>query len=48
MITIRNHHAWLYVAEGEVKLGDLLLKAWDAAALTAESPAVQVLLFDLN
>ncbi len=50
-----NRHAWLHIAEGEVKLGDLLLKAGDAAALSGESsidlagksPA-QVLLFDLN
>ncbi|MGH7991016.1 MAG: pirin family protein [Limisphaerales bacterium] len=50
-----NRHGWLHVAEGEIKLGDLHLKAGDAAALSEESsidlagksPA-QVLLFDLN
>jgi redox-sensitive bicupin YhaK (pirin superfamily) len=50
-----DRHAWLHVAEGEVKLGDLLLKAGDAAALSGESSIdltgksdAQVLLFDLN
>jgi redox-sensitive bicupin YhaK (pirin superfamily) len=50
-----DRHAWIHVAEGEVKLGDLLLKAGDAATLSGESlidltgkSAAQVLLFDLN
>jgi hypothetical protein len=50
-----NRHAWLHIAEGEVKLGDLPLKAGDAAALSGESlidlagkSSAQVLLFDLN
>jgi redox-sensitive bicupin YhaK (pirin superfamily) len=50
-----NRHAWLHIAEGEVKLGDLPLKAGDAAALSGESLidlagklSAQVLLFDLN
>ncbi len=48
-------HAWVHVAEGEVKLNGQVLNAGDAAAvseeerlkLTADKPA-QVLLFDLN
>jgi redox-sensitive bicupin YhaK (pirin superfamily) len=50
-----DRHAWLHVAEGEVKLNGDTLKAGDAAALS-EEPKVQlvatkpsqVLLFDLN
>jgi redox-sensitive bicupin YhaK (pirin superfamily) len=50
-----GRHAWLQIAEGEVELNGLLLKAGDGAAasketsvnLTGESSA-QVLLFDLN
>jgi hypothetical protein len=50
-----NRHAWVHVAEGEVKLDGETLKAGDAAAfsdekavkLTAEKPS-QVLLFDMN
>jgi len=50
-----DRHAWLQVAEGEVKLNDDTLKAGDGVAvsgelqvqLVAEKPS-QVLLFDLN
>jgi quercetin 2,3-dioxygenase len=50
-----DRHAWLHVAEGEVKLDGETLKSGDAAAfsgekavkLIAEKPS-QVLLFDLN
>src|SRR5208283_2186086 len=50
-----GRHAWVHVAEGEVKLNGQVLNAGDAAAvseepglqLTADKPA-QVLLFDLN
>jgi quercetin 2,3-dioxygenase len=50
-----SRHAWLHVAEGEVKLNGDTLKGGDAAAfsgeskleLTATRPS-QVLLFDLN
>jgi quercetin 2,3-dioxygenase len=50
-----ERHAWLHVAEGEVKLDGETLKSGDAVAfsgekavkLTAEKPS-QVLLFDLN
>ncbi len=50
-----GRHAWVHVAEGEVKLNGRVLNAGDAAAvseeeslkLTADKPA-QVLLFDLN
>ncbi len=50
-----GRHAWVQVAEGEVKLNGRALKAGDAAALSeelgfellADMPA-QVLLFDLN
>ncbi len=50
-----GRHAWVHVAEGEVKLNGRVLNAGDAAAvsekerlkLTAGKPA-QVLLFDLN
>jgi quercetin 2,3-dioxygenase len=50
-----DRHAWVHVAEGEVKLNGDTLKAGDAAALSGE-PKVQlvaakpsqVLLFDLN
>jgi redox-sensitive bicupin YhaK (pirin superfamily) len=50
-----GRHAWLQVAEGKVKLGDLDLKAGDGAAITGEKAvdisgkeSAQVLLFDLN
>ena len=50
-----DRHAWLHVAEGEVKLNGDTLKGGDAAALSGESlvkltatKASQVLLFDLN
>ena len=50
----QGRKAWLQVAKGEVKLGDEVLKAGDAAAITdvtqiavrSVSPA-EVLLFDL-
>jgi redox-sensitive bicupin YhaK (pirin superfamily) len=50
-----NRHAWVHVAEGEMKLNGDTLQAGDAVALT-EEPQVQlvaakpsqVLLFDLN
>jgi redox-sensitive bicupin YhaK (pirin superfamily) len=50
-----GRHAWVHIAEGEVKLNGQALRAGDAAALTesgaleltATEPA-QVLLFDLN
>jgi redox-sensitive bicupin YhaK (pirin superfamily) len=48
-------HAWVHVAEGEVKLNGDTLKAGDAVALSDESQVQlvaakpsQVLLFDLN
>ena len=50
-----GRHAWLHVAEGEVKLDGDSLKAGDAAAFSGESRVQlsgtkpsQVLLFDLN
>ncbi len=50
-----GRHAWVHVAEGEVKLNGDTLKAGDAAAIAGESKvklvgaqAAQVLLFDLN
>ena len=50
-----TRHAWLHVAEGEVKLNDDTLKAGDAVALSDEerlqvvaTKPTQVLLFDLN
>jgi redox-sensitive bicupin YhaK (pirin superfamily) len=50
-----ERHAWLHVAEGEVKLNGDTLKAGDAVALSDESKVKlvaakpsQVLLFDLN
>jgi hypothetical protein len=50
-----DRHAWLHVAEGEVKLNGDTLKAGDAVALSEESrlrlvatKPSQVLLFDLN
>jgi len=50
-----DRHAWVHVAEGEVKLDGDTLKAGDAAAITGESKVElvaskpsQVLLFDLN
>jgi len=50
-----GRHAWVQVAEGEVKLNGRALKAGDAAALSEESEIElagitqsQVLLFDLN
>jgi quercetin 2,3-dioxygenase len=50
-----NRHAWVHVAEGEMKLNGKILSGGDAAAidnesaieLVAEKPS-QVLLFDLN
>ena len=50
-----NRHAWLQVAEGNVKLNGTTLNAGDGAAVTEESvlnlestgPA-QIVLFDLN
>lgn len=48
-------HAWVHVADGEVKLNGDTLKAGDAAAISAEAKVwlvatkpSQVLLFDLN
>lgn len=50
-----GRHAWVHVAEGEVRLNDEVLKAGDAAAFSNETAlklsgtkASQVLLFDLN
>lgn len=50
-----GRHAWVHVAEGEVKLDGDTLKAGDAAAITGQTQvqleaakASQVLLFDLN
>jgi hypothetical protein len=50
-----GRYGWLQVAEGEMELNGLLLKAGDGAALSGESSvqlagksAAQVLLFDLN
>ncbi len=50
-----GRHAWIHVAEGEVKLDGETLKAGDAVGLTDESKVqlaatkpAQVLLFDLN
>src|SRR5579859_636326 len=50
-----DRHAWVHVAEGEVKLGDQTLLAGDAVAVSGESKLQlvgakpsQVLLFDLN
>jgi redox-sensitive bicupin YhaK (pirin superfamily) len=50
-----DRHAWVHVAEGEVKLNGVTLKAGDAAALSDEkrvelaaNKPSQVLLFDLN
>jgi len=42
-----GHHAWLQVAEGEMELNGLPLKAGDGVSLSGET-AAQVLLFDLN
>ncbi len=46
--------AWLHVARGEIKLGEDVLKAGDAAAITDQAQIVvksnaesEVLLFDL-
>jgi len=52
---VKSRHAWVHVAEGEVKLNGKTLSGGDAAAiddesaieLVAEKPS-QVLLFDLN
>ncbi len=52
---VKSRHAWVHVAEGEVKLNGKKLSGGDAAAidnesaieLVAEKPS-QVLLFDLN
>jgi hypothetical protein len=50
-----GRHAWLQVAEGEMELNGLPLKAGDGAALSGETSvqltgksAAQVILFDLN
>jgi len=50
-----GRHAWLQMAEGEVKLNGLPLKAGDGAAVSDESRLIiesagpaQVILFDLN
>ena len=50
-----GRHAWLHVAEGEMELNGLPLKAGDGAALSGEisvqlagKSAAQVILFDLN
>jgi redox-sensitive bicupin YhaK (pirin superfamily) len=50
-----DRHAWVHVAEGEVKLNGQILNAGDAAAISGESglkltasKKSQVLLFDLN
>ena len=50
-----NRHAWLHVAQGEVKVNGDTLRAGDAAALSDETQVQlvaakpsQVLLFDLN
>ncbi len=50
-----NRHAWVHIAEGEVKLNGDTLKAGDAVALSNETAVKlvaakpsQVLLFDLN
>jgi redox-sensitive bicupin YhaK (pirin superfamily) len=50
-----GRHAWLQVAEGEMKLNGLPLKAGDGAAISDESKLIlettrpaQVILFDLN
>ena len=50
----QGRRAWLQVAKGEVKLGDEVLKAGDAAAITDQAEiavrsqtAAEVLLFDL-
>jgi hypothetical protein len=50
-----GRHAWLHVAEGEVKLNSVGLSAGDGAAISDENKLIleatgpaQVLLFDLN
>ena len=50
-----NRHAWLHVAEGQIKLNGVVLNAGDAAAVSEENKLIlesiaptQVLLFDLN
>jgi redox-sensitive bicupin YhaK (pirin superfamily) len=50
-----NRHAWLHVAEGQIKLNSVILNAGDGAAVSDEgklilesNSASQVLLFDLN
>jgi redox-sensitive bicupin YhaK (pirin superfamily) len=50
-----ERHAWLHIAEGEVKINGETLKAGDAVAISGESGAQllatkpsQVLLFDMN
>lgn len=50
-----NRHAWLHVAEGQIKLNGVVLNAGDAAAVSNESKLIlessasaQILLFDLN
>lgn len=51
----KDRHAWLHIAEGEVKVNGELLSAGDAAAVTGPcelsleaAKSSQVLLFDLN
>jgi redox-sensitive bicupin YhaK (pirin superfamily) len=50
-----DRHAWLHVAEGQIKLNSVILNAGDGAAVSDENKltlesigASQVLLFDLN
>lgn len=51
-----GRHAWLHVATGEVRLGELTLRAGDAVSLSgpaewsarALAPGTEVLVFDLN
>jgi redox-sensitive bicupin YhaK (pirin superfamily) len=50
-----NRHAWLHVAEGQIKLNSVILNAGDGAAVSDEGKLIlesisasQVLLFDLN
>jgi redox-sensitive bicupin YhaK (pirin superfamily) len=50
-----DRHAWLHVAEGQIKLNGVVLNAGDGAAVSDESKLIlesinasQFLLFDLN
>jgi redox-sensitive bicupin YhaK (pirin superfamily) len=50
-----NRHAWLHVAEGQIKLNSVALGGGDGAAISGENKLIleatgpaQVLLFDLN